>query len=121
MPTGRAPVLLVEDDPIILDDTAEHLAENGLEVICARSAEEALALIDGGRVPSVLVTDIRLEREESGLDLATAVADRWPEVKLLIVSGACRPEAGRYPERAVFFTKPWASGALVAMIKSGDL
>ena len=114
-------VLLVEDDPVILEFTAELLADDGLDVIRAESSDQAVAIMEGGLIPSILVTDVELAGGgPSGLDLATTVADRWPQVRLLIVSGQCRPAHGEYPEQAVFFTKPYAHGALLEMIRSPD-
>ena len=113
-------VLVVEDDPAILEFTAELLKDDGLDVIRARDCDEALAIMDGGVIPSILVTDIALPGCRSGVDLATIVAEKWPQVRLLIVSGQCRPAQGEYPERAMFFTKPYAHGALLSMIRSPD-
>ena len=120
MATAFAPVLLVEDDPLILDSTAELLAGHGCEVTRACSVAEAMALLEAGPVPPVVVTDIGLADGSSGLDLARIIAERWPKTRVLIVSGACRPAPGDYPEGALFFTKPYASGALVAMVKGED-
>jgi CheY-like chemotaxis protein len=114
------PVLLVEDDPLVLDCTAELLAEGGCNVTRATSADEAIAALEAGPLPEMMVTDIALSSERSGLDLARTVAQRWPEVRLLIVSGSERPAKGEYPESAVFFTKPYAGGALLEMVKSPD-
>ena len=113
-------ILLVEDDPIVLDSTAALLEDGGCAVRVASSADEALAALQEGPLPSVVVTDISLANDRSGLDLARTVAERWPEVKLLIVSGEHRPPREDYPERALFFTKPYASGALLSMVKGGD-
>ena len=120
---GPAPVskvLLVEDDPSLLAFMADLLGDNGLEVACASRGAEALAILEGGLSPCVLVTDINLSGEPDGLTLARAVAERWPQIRLLIVSGECRPAHGQYPDQAIFFTKPFAGGALVAMIRSDD-
>jgi CheY-like chemotaxis protein len=114
------PVLLVEDDPLVLDCTAELLAEGGCSVLRATTADEAIAFLEAGPVPEMLVTDISLASGRSGLDLARTVAERWPQVRLLIVSGAQRPAKGEYPENAVFFTKPYAGGALLEMVKSPE-
>ncbi len=113
-------VLVVEDDPILLEFTAEMLKDDGLDVIRAGDCDEALAILEGGRIPSILVTDIALPGCRSGVDLATIVAEKWPQVRLLIVSGRERPKQGDYPEQAIFFTKPYAHGALVSMIRSSD-
>ena len=114
------PILLVEDDPLLLEATAELLADGGCSVRRACDAEEALAALAEGPLPTVLVTDISLANGSSGLDLARAVAERWPQVKVLIVSGACRPPREDYPEGALFFTKPYADGALLRMVKGDD-
>ena len=115
-----APVLLVEDDPLILESTANLLSGNGCDVLRACSVAEAMMLLEAGPVPPVVVTDISLADGSSGLDLARTIAERWPQTRVLIVSGACRPARGEYPENALFFTKPYASGALVAMVKGED-
>jgi DNA-binding NtrC family response regulator len=113
-------VLVVEDDLAVLAFMAELLAEDGLEVGRASGGGEALAMLERDPLPAVLVTDINLAGEPDGLALARTVAERWPEIKLLIVSGECRPDHGEYPERAIFFTKPFASDALVAIVRSSD-
>jgi len=113
-------VLLVEDDPLVLDFMAELLGEDGLQVACARTAVEALALLETGLAPTILVTDIHLAGTLSGLDLARSVAEGWPEIRLLIISGESRPVQAQYPERALFFTKPFAPGALIAVVRSSD-
>ena len=113
-------VLVVEDDPTLLEFTAELLKDDGFDVVRASDCDEALAILEGGRIPDILVTDIALPGCRNGVDLATIVAGQWPQVRLLIVSGQQRPRQGDYPEQAVFFTKPYAHGALVSMIRSGD-
>jgi CheY-like chemotaxis protein len=122
MTATSTPVLLVEDDPLVLDCTAQLLSDGGCSVVRATSAGEAIAAIEAGPVPQMVVTDIELASEEgqSGLDLARIVAERWPQVRLLIVSGAERPAKGEYPDGAVFFTKPYAGGALLEMVNSPD-
>ena len=113
-------MLLVEDDPSLLDFLAELLAADGLKVACARTALEALALLEAGPAPAILVTDIQLAGTLSGLDLARSVAASWPSVRLLLISGECRPAHDQYPPDALFFTKPFAPGALISVVRSSD-
>ena len=113
-------VLLVEDDPAVLALMCDVLTLDGLEVACASNAVAALAMLEDGLSPSVLVTDIHLAGQLSGLELARAVAEAWPGIRLLIISGESRPAHDLYPDGAMFFTKPFATGALVAMIRSSD-
>jgi CheY-like chemotaxis protein len=118
MSSAPRSALIVEDDPILLELTAELLKDGGLEVIRATNGGEALALLERGPAPLVVVTDIGLEGRRSGLELARTVAERWPEVRLVIVSGEQRPVREDYPEKAVFFTKPYAEGALLSIINA---
>ena len=119
---GAAPaaVLLVEDDRLILDSTADLLTRDGVEVACASSAEQAITILSDGFVPAILVSDINLGAGESGLDLAHSVAERWPDVRLILLSGHVRPPRTDYPEKAVFLTKPFADGALLTLIQRTD-
>ena len=52
-------MLLVEDDPSLLEFLAELLTGDGLQVARARTAVEALALLEAGPLPAILVTDIQ--------------------------------------------------------------
>jgi DNA-binding NtrC family response regulator len=117
MSQSAAPVLLVEDDPLLLQTTAVLLSDSGCDVLRACSAAEAMSLLEAGPVPPVVVTDVNLADGTSGLDLARTISERWPATRVLIVSGACRPAREDYPKGALFFTKPYATGALVAMVK----
>ena len=115
-----AAVLLVEDDHITLESTAELLTADGLEVTCASSGEQAMALLAEGLEPALVITDIHLDGEPDGLQLARTVAENLPDARLILISGECRPAAGEYPAKAVFLTKPYASGGLLTLIRSSD-
>ena len=104
----------------MLEFLAELLAGEGLEVACARTAIEALALLEAGPAPAIMVTDIHLAGRLSGLDLARSVAEGWPGVRLLIMSGEHRPTHEQYPAQALFFTKPFAPGALISVVRNAD-
>jgi DNA-binding NtrC family response regulator len=118
---GAAPkVLLVEDEPLVLRNTAELFVEDGFEVAEASGYEDALAQLRDSPQTSVLVTDISLDGGPDGLALARAVAEEWPHIRIVIVSGCQRPAGEDYPERAIFFTKPYAPGALLTIVKDGS-
>ena len=90
-------------------------ADAGYSVIRASSCEEAMAALDAGCSPSIVITDINLTSDGDGIKLARCVSELWPGIRLIIVSGAHRPRPEEYPEGAIFFTKPYAPGALVTM------
>jgi DNA-binding NtrC family response regulator len=113
-------VLIVDDEPLVLSTTAALLADGGFEVCEARGYDEAIRRLESDSDCDVLVTDISLAGRPDGIALARAVAERWPHVRVVIVSGAVRPQGGDYPERAVFFTKPYAPGALLSIVGDGE-
>ncbi len=83
---GDGTVLLVDDEEYIRAITADMLAELGFKVHPAESAAAALAALEAGLVPDVVMTD-HLMPGMTGAELARAVRARWPAVKLLLVSG----------------------------------
>ncbi|HEY0311669.1 MAG TPA: response regulator [Allosphingosinicella sp.] len=113
-------IVIVDDDPLVLRTTAEILADDGYEVVQAEGYQQALERLEAAAPEtSVLVTDIRFSDGPDGIALARQVAERWPHIRIVIVSGDVRPAGGDYPESALFFTKPYAPGALLTMVREG--
>ena len=108
-------VLVVEDEPLILESTVDLLVGAGFGVVRARTCEEAMAALESGFQPSVMVTDISLAEGGDGLELARCVSELWPSISIVLVSGVQRPSREDVPEGALFFTKPYAPGALVVV------
>jgi two-component system response regulator AtoC len=77
-------LLLVEDDPAVRRSLAETLAEEGLDVHVAESAEQALATIDSVR-PDVVLSDIRMSGMD-GVQLLELLKERMPEVDVLLMT-----------------------------------
>ena len=115
MNEGQRQVLVVEDEPLVLESTVDLLLDAGFGVVRARTCEEAMAALEGGFHPSVMVTDINFADGGDGIELARCVSELWPDINIVLVSGAQRPNRKDYPESALFFTKPYAPGALVAV------
>lgn len=113
---GVRTVVLVEDEPLVLQATSDLLQDGGYCVIAASSFEEAVRQIEACPEAVALVTDIGLEGSENGLALARLVAERWPHMRTVIVSGRERPRGDEYPREAIFFTKPYAPGALLTIM-----
>lgn len=113
-------ILLVEDEPLILRSTADLLIEDGYDVAECTGCDDALARLEADPDIAVLVTDLNVACHGDGVTLAKVAAERWPRLRIVMVSGALRPLQGSYPERAIFFTKPYAPGALLHVVKSPD-
>ncbi|HEV2677323.1 MAG TPA: PAS domain S-box protein [Aliidongia sp.] len=105
-----ATVLLVEDDEPIRATTAEMLSEAGCQVKEARTAEEALKILDDGLV-DILLTDVGLPGV-SGLQLARDARAARPDLCLVLATGdsGVRSEAALLD--AVLVVKPYRRDTL---------
>ena len=84
-------LIIVEDEPLVAFDNEHLLSEAGYEVVATvDSLAEAKAVIEEEPLDLVL-SDIRLNGEGDGLDVARAAAARG--VPVLFVSGHCPVEA----------------------------
>jgi CheY-like chemotaxis protein len=110
-------VLVVEDEPLIRIDLADYLASSGFDVLEAAHADEALNLLERRDDIRVLVTDVDMPGSMDGLMLAHMVADRWPPVRIVVVSGHLRVGVIDIPEGSLFFSKPYHQPDLVASMR----
>lgn len=104
---SHAPVaLVVEDDAAIRDLATAVLEETDLGVIACESAEDALSVLERDDVTvALLFADIRLSGAMDGVTLAKAVERRWPDVRVIVTSGAKQDVT--LPRGALFMQKPW--------------
>ena len=111
-------VLLVEDEAMVREMLHEDLAEAGLAVVQAATAEEGLdAVVEGAR-PSVLITDVNLGGGMDGVALAEEAQRRWPGICVVVMTGDER-NVDRLPEalRASCLVKPFNPPRLVDAVR----
>jgi PAS domain S-box-containing protein len=85
--SGNETVLLVEDEALVRKVVARILERAGYRVLVASSGDEALAMCD--RIPTpidVMVTDVVMPGM-GGRELADRVAERFPDLKVLFMTG----------------------------------
>lgn len=117
--TPRLAVLIVEDDPVQLMEAAAALRDAGYEVAEALTVEAAQAHLAARPELVAMVADVDLAGEPlSGFTLAKAVAARWPEVAILIVSGVEWPSEEQMPMGARFLRKPFALEGLAQALRA---
>src|SRR5215210_1980664 len=114
-------VLLPEDEALIREMLAEDLADAGLDVAEAPTAEVALVVAaaagQAGKPPCVLVTDVDLGRGMDGLALAAEVRRRWPDVGVVVMTGNPANLDGRRSDpREVRLFKPFAPTRLTTAV-----
>jgi signal transduction histidine kinase/FixJ family two-component response regulator len=86
-----ATILLVEDEPAVRETVRQGLVEAGCEIVLARNGVEALALLEGGAQPDVLISDVVMPGGVSGVEVARRAQAIDPGIKVLLVSGYAAP------------------------------
>lgn len=110
-------ILIVEDDDLLRDLTAESLSSLYAVTIepCA-NADEALDRLSRDNAPSLVVTDIHMPGSMDGLRLAHEIWRRWPTLPVILTSGDAVIDTGLLPARTAFLPKPWQISDLALLI-----
>lgn len=123
-PTAKGPapppatVLVVDDEPDMLDNVARILRRGPYVCCTVGSACEALALVERHR-PDLILTDLRMPGMD-GLALLRAVKQLSPPIPVVIftayTSEATAQEA-RAAGAAAFLAKPFSGAQLLQMVR----
>lgn len=100
-----AKVLIIVDDKAAGSLVAELLGELGFAVVMTSSFWEALNMVEKQHF-DLMVTNVQLPGEPSGLDLAICARARWPSLKALFISGKTEPVLDD-PDQDDFVAKPF--------------
>lgn len=118
METDRPLVLLVEDQPIILDVLKTELEEAGFGVFACSRSIEALRQIEARAAEfKAIVTDIDLGVKPDGWELAKRARELSPSIVVIYASGRRVidwPHEG-VPE-SVMLQKPFATAQLITAL-----
>jgi signal transduction histidine kinase/ActR/RegA family two-component response regulator len=119
-PGGRERVLLVEDDPMVLETTEAMLEELGYRVAVASNPDQALALVQSGAVdPDILLTDVVLPGC-NGRELAERMLALQPGLRVLFTSGYTDDDVlrrGVASEHVHFLAKPFSPSRLAHKLR----
>ena len=109
-------VLVVEDEPLLLLMAGDMVEEAGLLPLFAGNADAAIRILESRDDIGVVFTDVRMPGTMDGLRLAAAVRDRWPPIRLMVVSGHLVQEP-ELPDHARFFRKPYPSAEIISSLR----
>lgn len=101
-----AVILVVEDDMLVQLELADWLRALGLTVLTAANADSAMALLNAHSDVEFLLTDIQMPGAMDGIRLAHLVAERRPDIWILVMSGLYSTELSVLPAGSRFFPKP---------------
>jgi len=118
-------VLIVEDEMMLRMRAVDIVEDAGFHPVEAINADEALSILESRSDISLLFTDIQMPGSMDGLKLAHAVHDRWPAIKIILVSGQVNPSDAEKPADSRFFGKPLSVERMItelqAMVGAGAL
>jgi len=87
-------IVVIDDDPLVLDSTCGLLRSWGCTVVTGDSGGGArTALLDHQRPPDLIISDFRLSDGKTGIDAIAELRSAFPEsIPAFLVSGDTSPE-----------------------------
>ena len=110
-------ILIIDDEPLVLEMFAEILASTENQVITAPNAKTGMQALKSGSFDVVLI-DVCLEVHD-GFEIAKYAKQRDPNVRVVLLSGQgdfAQSEMVRKKE-AIFLTKPVSPKALRDLVE----
>src|ERR1700681_1887222 len=107
-------VLVVEDEMMLRMRAVDMVEDAGFAAVEAINADDALAILQSRSDIELLFTDIQMPGSMNGLKLAFAVHERWPAIKIILVSGQLKLTDGDKPVDSRFFGKPLGEKQMIA-------
>ena len=95
----------------------DMVEDAGYTPIEALDAAEAVAILESRSDVALMCTDIQMPGQMDGLGLAHAVHERWPTIKIIVVSGQSKLPNLDLPPRSRFFGKPLNAGEVIAEMR----
>ena len=113
-------VLVVEDEPHIVDSLSFLMKKAGFEVLIARDGDAALRMVES-RPPDLMLLDIMLPRRD-GFDVLKTVRSNqaWREMRIILLTAKGR-DVDRLKGMELgaddFVTKPFSTKDVVRLVK----
>lgn len=118
---GSGTILVAEDDDAVRMAVVEMLTHLGYQVLQARDAASALAIVESGEHIDLLFTDVVMPGPLRSTDLARRTRERLPGVAVLFTSGYTRQAIehdGRLDAGVELLSKPYTEEALAQKVAS---
>jgi two-component system, response regulator PdtaR len=110
--TNIPAILIVENEALVRLSGVGTFADAGFRVIEAINGDDALGLLEADSDVQLLFTDVSMPGKMNGLMLAQEVHDRWPHIRIMVVSGQSVSDS-QIPTGSRFFRKPYCPDSVV--------
>jgi PAS domain S-box-containing protein len=116
-------VLIVEDEPDVLDAAAQLFRSIGYEVVTATNGVDAMTTLERRSDIDILFTDVVMPKGMTGIQLARQAREFRPDLKVILASGfplpALREQYGRIDDFA-FVVKPYLLAELAKALRAAS-
>jgi PAS domain S-box-containing protein len=116
-------VLIVEDEPEVLDAAAQLFRSIGYEVVTTTNGVDAMAILKRRSDIDILFTDVVMPKGMTGIQLARQAREFRPDLKVILASGfplpALRAQYGRIDDFA-FVVKPYLLAELAKALRAAN-
>jgi PAS domain S-box-containing protein len=112
-------VLIVEDEPAVLEVASDIFDSLGYDVVTATDANEAVKVLDGNPSIDVLFSDVIMPNGMNGVELSRKAREMRPNLKILLASGypmSALPSEG-LGAGVSFISKPYRWTELVEKLR----
>jgi PAS domain S-box-containing protein len=114
-------VLIVEDEPDLMDVAASLFTSMGYDVLTAASGREAIDMMERRDV-DILFTDVVMPNGMNGIELASYTREHYPDTKIMLASGyplpALKQRHGAGLGEFAFVNKPYRLSDLARTLRS---
>jgi len=118
-PVGGPPILVVEDEILLLEIVVQELRDAGYTVLEATSGEDAIRQMAAEQGLAALFTDIRLPGVLNGWDIAKYARRLRPELPVIYTTGYA-PDEQQLVTESLLIRKPYRiTAVLEALIAKG--
>jgi CheY-like chemotaxis protein len=117
---GDETILVVEDDPDVLNVAVSGLVDLGYDVETATNAQEAMVVLRGHGKIDVLFSDVVMPGGMNGAQLAVEARRMRPDLKVLLTSGytgSALSEDHGVSERLEVLRKPYRREELASKLR----
>src|SRR4051812_11165655 len=116
--TLKQPIaVVVDDEPLILMNTCDMIADAGYSVVEATTADEAYSFLRSHSSVQLVFTDVETPGNLDGFQLARTIAMKWPDICVVVASGAVKPEIGDLPANVEFMSKPFSQETVLEVLR----
>ncbi|MFZ0872786.1 MAG: response regulator [Rhodanobacter sp.] len=111
------PIVVVIDDDVAVLSAIEDILEARTDFLVRtfRTHREAVEMLRAARV-DIIVADIILGTDATGIDVCVAAIERHPHVALVLISADSPRDHSGYPSRTVCLRKPFSATELMDAI-----